>query len=49
MGTFPMMYLGVPVSPFRLRIADWIRLEEKFDKRLDSWKGALYPLLGGLL
>jgi hypothetical protein len=49
MGTFPMMYLGVPVSPFRMRIADWIRLEEKFDKRLDSWKGSSLPLLGGLL
>jgi hypothetical protein len=27
------------VSPYCLRIEDWIRLEEKFDKRLYSWKG----------
>jgi hypothetical protein len=46
MGSFPMMYLGVTVSPFHLRIADWIRLEEKFDKRLDSWKGSSLSIAG---
>jgi hypothetical protein len=45
-GTFPMMYLGVPVSPYRLRIADWIRLEEKFYKRLDSGKGSSLSIAG---
>jgi hypothetical protein len=46
MGSFPMMYLGVPVSPFHLRIADSIKLEEKFDKRLDSWKGSSLSIAG---
>jgi hypothetical protein len=40
------MYLGVPLSPFRMRIADWIRLEEKFHKRLDSWKGSSLSMAG---
>ena len=46
MDTFPMMYLGVPLSPFRLRIEDWIRLEDKFHKRLDSWKGSSLSMAG---
>lgn len=28
-GTFPIKYLGVPVSPSRLHIADWVPLIEK--------------------
>lgn len=28
-GTFPIKYLGVPVSPSRLHICDWMPLEEK--------------------
>jgi hypothetical protein len=31
-----MVYLGVPVSPNHLHIADWRKLEEKLEKRLDS-------------
>jgi hypothetical protein len=31
-GLFPIKYLGVPVSPSRLRVADWKNLEEKHDK-----------------
>lgn len=34
-----MKYLGVPVSPNRLQVADWVILKEKFDKRLEAWKG----------
>lgn len=29
----PMNYLGVPVSPSRLRVNDWVKLVEKVDKR----------------
>ena len=33
-GTFPLRYLGVPVSPSRLHIKDWVPLEEKNEKML---------------
>jgi hypothetical protein len=48
-GTFPVLYLGVPISPNHLHIADWRKLEDKLDKRLDCWKGSSLLLLGGLL
>jgi len=28
-GTFPIKYLGVPVSPSRLHVIDWMPLVEK--------------------
>ena len=28
-GTFPIRYLGVPVSPYRLHVKDWTPLLEK--------------------
>jgi hypothetical protein len=34
-GTFPIKYLGVPVSPSRLHVADWLPILEKSNKRLD--------------
>lgn len=34
-GSFPIKYLGVPVSPSRLHICDWLPLVEKSNKRLD--------------
>jgi hypothetical protein len=30
-GVFPIKYLGVPVSPSRLHVADWKSLEEKLN------------------
>ena len=39
LGTFPIKYLGVPVSPSRLHVIDWLPLEEKSKKRLAVWKG----------
>lgn len=38
-GTFPIKYLGVPVSPNRLHVCDWIPLTSKNEKKLDVWKG----------
>jgi len=35
----PQKYLGVPVSPSRLHVRDWLPLLEKTAKRLDVWKG----------
>jgi len=39
-GFFPIKYLGVPVSPSRLHVCDWLPLVEKSSKRLDVWKGS---------
>jgi hypothetical protein len=44
-GSFPIKYLGVPVSPCRLRLKDWRPLEEKREKKLAVWKGELCLLL----
>jgi hypothetical protein len=45
-GTSPVLYLGVPVSPYRLHIADWRTLEDKLDKRIDCWKGSSLSVVG---
>jgi len=34
-GLFSIKYLGVPVSPSRLKVSDWLPLVEKGNKRLD--------------
>jgi hypothetical protein len=38
-GLFPINYIDVPVSPSRLKVADWLNLEEKHAKKLDVWQG----------
>jgi hypothetical protein len=38
-GTFPMRYLGIPIHYRKLTNADWSKVEERFEKRLSSWKG----------
>ena len=45
-GKFPIKYLGVPVSPSRLHVADWTPLEEKNEKKLASWKGRCLSIAG---
>jgi hypothetical protein len=45
-GTFPIKYLGVPVSPSRLHVSDWLPLTEKSAKKLDIWKGGLMSIAG---
>lgn len=40
-GSFPFRYLGIPIHYRRLRNSDWKELEERFQKRLSSWKGKL--------
>jgi hypothetical protein len=42
----PMKYLGVPLSPSKLHIADWTPLEEKCDKILEVWKGSCLYIAG---
>jgi hypothetical protein len=38
-GAFLMRYLGIPIYYRRLSNAYWKRVEERFKKRLSSWKG----------
>ena len=45
-GTFPIKYLGVPVSPSKLHVADWTHLVEKNKKKLDIWKGSAMSIAG---
>lgn len=39
LGSFPVKYLGVPISPSRLHVVDWAPLVEKCYKKLEIWKG----------
>ena len=39
---------GVPVSPNRLKVSDWLPLIEKSNKRLDVWKGGNLSIAGRL-
>jgi hypothetical protein len=34
-----MRYLGIPIHYRKLSNTDWIKVEERFEKRLSSWKG----------
>lgn len=45
-GLFLIKYLGVPVSPSRLKVIDWLPLVEKGNKRLDVWKGGTLSIAG---
>jgi hypothetical protein len=45
-GIFPIKYLGVPVSPSRLHVWDWLPLVEKSAKRLDVWQGGSMSIAG---
>lgn len=43
---FPIKYLGVPVSPSKLHVIDWIPLQEKNGKKLDIWQGGSMSIAG---
>jgi hypothetical protein len=47
-GKLPFRYLGIPMSPKRLSNKDWRVVEERFQKKLSSWKDKLL-LSGGRL
>ncbi|WVZ82824.1 LOW QUALITY PROTEIN: hypothetical protein U9M48_030040, partial [Paspalum notatum var. saurae] len=38
-GTFPMKYLGIPVSDSHLSASSFMQIFEKMKRRLDPWKG----------
>lgn len=40
-SSFPQPYLGLPISPTRLHVSDFVPLVSKFDKYLAGWKGRL--------
>jgi len=45
-GLFPIKYLGVPVSPSRLHVRDWLSLIDKCLKILDVLKGSCMCIAG---
>uniref|UniRef100_A0A0A8Y9P7 Reverse transcriptase zinc-binding domain-containing protein n=1 Tax=Arundo donax TaxID=35708 RepID=A0A0A8Y9P7_ARUDO len=45
-GSWPLRYLGVPVSCLKLHVADWIPVDEKLLKRLDGWQGGSLTIAG---
>ncbi|CAA0807930.1 Unknown protein [Striga hermonthica] len=38
-GSFPIRYLGIPIHYRRLSNSDWLRVQERLEKRLSSRKG----------
>jgi len=38
-GNFPIRYLGIPIHYRKLSNNDWVKIQERFEKRLSSWKG----------
>jgi hypothetical protein len=48
-GEFPFRYLGISMSPRRLFNKDWRIVEERFQKKLSSWKGKLLSSGGRLV
>jgi hypothetical protein len=47
-GLFPFKYLGIPMHYRRLNNKDWEMIEERIEKKLNSWKGK-YLSVGGHL
>ena len=39
LGSFPIRYLGIPIHYRKLSNSDWLKIQERFEKRLSSWKG----------
>jgi hypothetical protein len=38
-GTYPFIYLGIPMHYRKLYNSDWKMIEERIEKKLSSWKG----------
>ena len=38
-GSFPIRYLGIPIHYRKLSNSDWLKIQERFEKHLSSWKG----------
>ena len=37
-GSFLIRYLGIPIHYRKLSNSDWLKIQERFEKRLSSWK-----------
>lgn len=37
LGDFPFRYLGIPMNHKKLSNKDWVCIEEKFQKKPNSW------------
>jgi len=48
LGTFQIRYLDIPIHCRRLSNADWLKIEEGFEKRLSCWNGKNLPTGGRL-
>jgi hypothetical protein len=48
-GSWPIKYLGVPVSGSRLHVKDWMSLNDKILKRLDGWQSTSLSYGGKLI
>ena len=46
MAEFPIHYLGIPLSVYKLKRADEQSLVDKVAARLPSWKGVLPNIVG---
>ena len=48
-SSFPQTYLGLPLSPHKLRVADYKLLIDSFDRYLSGWKAKLLSTGGRLV
>ncbi|WVZ50906.1 LOW QUALITY PROTEIN: hypothetical protein U9M48_002112 [Paspalum notatum var. saurae] len=48
-GVFPFKYLGIPMHYRKIQNKDWVEIEERFQKKLGSWKGKLLSVGGRLV
>jgi hypothetical protein len=48
-GSFPFRYLGIPIHHRKLLNKDWKYVEERFQKRLNFWRGKMLSVGGRLV
>jgi hypothetical protein len=48
-SSFPQTYLGLPLSPHKLRLSDFAPIISKCDMKLFGWRGRSLPIGGRLL
>jgi hypothetical protein len=48
-GSFPFKYLGIPMNQQKITNKDWCQIEERFQRKLSSWKGKLLSMGGRLV
>nr|ABA95978.2 retrotransposon protein, putative, unclassified [Oryza sativa Japonica Group] len=48
-GKYPFRYLGIPMHHKKLSNKDWFAIEERFQKKLSSWKGKHLSVPKGIL